>query len=98
MLGVAPEEGKVGDGDGDRGVGVGVGGEGKKSGEKDVNDVFSDYISRAKRRLGSISIKRHDSGYKGKDNNAKDDRRFSDYISRARANNNLRATSSTSIK
>lgn len=65
---------------------------GNKSGNQDVNDVFSDYINRAKRRLGSISSKKHDSSSKGKEN-LKDDRRFSDYIIRAR--NKLKATSSS---
>ncbi|KAG6606435.1 hypothetical protein SDJN03_03752, partial [Cucurbita argyrosperma subsp. sororia] len=59
---------------------------------EDVNDVFSDYISRAKRRLGSISSKRHDWSSRGKEN-VKEDNRFSDYIVRAR--NKLKATSSS---
>lgn len=58
----------------------------------DVNEVFSDYISRAKRRLGRniSSKKRHDDS-----NLIKDDHRFSDYIVRAR--NKLKATTSSNV-
>ena len=65
--------------------------------EDSVNDVFSNYINRAKRRLGNIASKKHsnnDSSGKGKENSLKaEDRRFSDYIARAR--DKLRATSSS---
>ena len=64
----------------------------EKKQKLEPNDAFSDYINRAKRRLGSISSKRHDPSSKGKEN-LKEDRRFTDYIIRAR--NRLRATSST---
>ncbi|KGN47879.1 hypothetical protein Csa_004306 [Cucumis sativus] len=64
--------------------------------EDSVNAAFSNYINRAKRRLENMASKKHsnDSSSRGKENNLKaEDRRFSDYIVRAR--NKLRSTSSS---